>query len=806
MGEKNMLFLPSVAHAFWSLLDMWHTFQSPFWLQARPERVPQRTKRVATAQWPENGCSVPVWVCPSAVECSQLPAHSPWGVLHLVLIPWSQPRLFEDVVGLMKVIHTQLMQPWQRLQDCQLQQKHRTCQVASNFCCSWFSHSRCRTSCYSNRWMCSSSKHRHPRHTTIQKTCSALSILRSNLFWRSGPLTIAMLCNSMSHKPICSRSIKTLQCLVNFTSSSNMKAPEVGSGLRLSKPTPRSWLQLRLCLKKVRGTCTELTLQVRSTLRQHSERWDAGMLRNARALCLLTSDSAQLLFEDKVHSTKQLILLEDRFRCWQQKHGNLVSAQAKTRLQEQLKVFAELVFRTEHPKAMSKQEKDKESKRKRKDELTKAEAEFRIMDVNNKLLAMAVLEFATLSGKSGTQKSQHVVPTTGALAYFVKQHPDLAKKYNISVGSTVSKPKSKPMGSNDKDRGRSGSRTSIKSRQSSLGSHRSRQSAKSAKSSRASRASSRNKSKGKGKGKGKGKQTRGKGQSKGTGHKQVRMKTPAPHNRSWLSHRPRRRSFWKDNWSIDFDMYLKFRLRKMSLVQLERPFCMPVHILTSPDFEIPTYVLVYLSKGGKFVADRCASSAAKVLTSGSALERSLNTAVFFDRHALEPTFSDVAVSELLGSPKRIQSFLHMAGCCEKNSIAILLENLSKMRISLTKLLGNGCGNTDVKSAVMQLCPSTGLGKSAWDCWRKPRTKSPAQTSWILLPIWNSCWIFFAAISACGFHIHQTSSVHPQGFRFQQCWQFSTQSEVAQVPSVLLCSRLMCGIYTPALTNGISSVS
>ena len=85
-------------------------------------------------------------------------------------------------------------------------------------------------------------------------------------------------------------------------------------------------------------------------------------------------------------------------------------------------------------------------------------------------------------------------------------------------------------------------------------------------------------------------------------------------------------------------MYLKFRLRKMSLVQLERRFCMPVHILTSPDFEIPTYVLAYLSKGGKFVADRCASSAAKVLTSVSALERSLNTAVFFDRHALEPTF------------------------------------------------------------------------------------------------------------------------------------------------------------------------
>ena len=85
-------------------------------------------------------------------------------------------------------------------------------------------------------------------------------------------------------------------------------------------------------------------------------------------------------------------------------------------------------------------------------------------------------------------------------------------------------------------------------------------------------------------------------------------------------------------------MYLKFTLRKMSLVQLERRFCMPVHILISPDFEIPTYVLAYLSTGGKFVADRCASPAAQVFTSISALERSLHTAMFFDRHALEPTF------------------------------------------------------------------------------------------------------------------------------------------------------------------------
>ena len=336
-------------------------------------------------------------------------------------------------------------------------------------------------------------------------------------------------------------------------------------------------------------------------------------------------------FAEKTHPSKQMILLEDHFLGWFQKHGSFVGAQAKARLEEQLRMFAELTFRTEHPKAMSKQEKDKESKQKRKDELTKAEAEFRMMDVN-KLLAMAVLEFTTLSGKGGTSRNpQHVVPTTGALAFFVKQHPDLAEKYNISVRSAVSKPKAKTP---DEDRGRSGTRTSSKSRKSS---HSSRRSNKSS----ARRAPSKGNDKGKGKGKGKGKQRKGRGKAKSASPKRVRMKTPAPPKRSWLAKarpRPRKRSFWNEDWSIDLDTYFRFRLRKLSIVQLERRFCMPVHTMTSPSFEIPTCVFAFLSKGGKFVADRRASSTAEILTSVNALERALHTAVYFDRHAPEPTF------------------------------------------------------------------------------------------------------------------------------------------------------------------------
>ncbi len=69
-------------------------------------------------------------------------------------------------------------------------------------------------------------------------------------------------------------------------------------------------------------------------------------------------------FEKKIHPSKQMILLEDQFLGWFLKHGSVVGAQAKARLEEQLRMFAELAFRTEHPKTMSKQEKDKESKQK----------------------------------------------------------------------------------------------------------------------------------------------------------------------------------------------------------------------------------------------------------------------------------------------------------------------------------------------------------------------------------------------------------------------------------------------------------
>ncbi len=153
-----------------------------------------------------------------------------------------------------------------------------------------------------------------------------------------------------------------------------------------------------------------------------------------------------------------------------------------------------------------------------------------MMDVNE-LLAMAVLEFTTLSGKERQRKSQHVVPTTGALAFFIKQHPDLAEKYKISVRSAVSNPKAKTP---DKDRGRSGTRTSSKSRKSSHSSRRSRQSAKTNKSS-ARRDPNKGNDKGTGKGKGKGKQRKGRGKAKSVSWKRVHMKTPAPPKRSWLA-------------------------------------------------------------------------------------------------------------------------------------------------------------------------------------------------------------------------------------------------------------------------------
>ena len=91
----------------------------------------------------------------------------------------------------------------------------------------------------------------------------------------------------------------------------------------------------------------------------------------------------------------------------------------------------------------------------------------------------------------------------------------------------------------------------------------------------------------------------------------------------------RRRSFWNDDFTIDFDASVNFRIRRMTLVQLERRFTSPVHVLTRPDFHIPAYVLAYLATGCKFIADRRSSTTQQVLSEIGSFERSLQSAVFF---------------------------------------------------------------------------------------------------------------------------------------------------------------------------------
>ena len=98
----------------------------------------------------------------------------------------------------------------------------------------------------------------------------------------------------------------------------------------------------------------------------------------------------------------------------------------KSAVQSLVAQFADLAFRTEQPKAISRHEEERAKRAKQREELTKAEAGFRLMDVN-KPLAMAMLEQTTLSSKSSPNR-HHVVPPNGALAYFLKQHPHLAEK------------------------------------------------------------------------------------------------------------------------------------------------------------------------------------------------------------------------------------------------------------------------------------------------------------------------------------------------------------------------------------------
>ena len=74
---------------------------------------------------------------------------------------------------------------------------------------------------------------------------------------------------------------------------------------------------------------------------------------------------------------------------------------------------------------------------------------------------------------------------------------------------------------------------------------------------------------------------------------------------------------------------MRYKLRRANLVQLERRFATPVHVRTPPGLEIPACVLAYLSRGGKFVADRQPSTVQSVLAEVDSFERSLHKAVSF---------------------------------------------------------------------------------------------------------------------------------------------------------------------------------
>ena len=336
-------------------------------------------------------------------------------------------------------------------------------------------------------------------------------------------------------------------------------------------------------------------------------------------------------FTRRADPQMQKKLLEDRFQAWAHKNASVLSSGAKSAMQSLVAQFADLTFRTEQPKAISRHEKERAKRVKQREELTKAEAEFRLLDVN-KLLAMAMLEQTTLSSKSSTNR-HHVVPPNGALAYFLKQHPELAEKYKLTTHKQGAQPKPrKPFADKTRDR----SKSSRKSSASSVGRRSaSRTSAKSNGSksgrsiSRGSQSSKKNDRNHKGKGRGRGKGSK----------KAVRVQTPAP-RKNWLGQpgqckriRLRRRSFWNDDFTIDFDAFIRFRLKRLTLVQLERWFTSPVHVLTPSDFHIPAFVLAYLAKGCKFIADRRRSTVPQVLREVDSFEKSLHTAVFFDGKA-----------------------------------------------------------------------------------------------------------------------------------------------------------------------------
>ena len=242
-------------------------------------------------------------------------------------------------------------------------------------------------------------------------------------------------------------------------------------------------------------------------------------------------------FEDEAHVTRQRIKLEDLLTSWFSKNASVLTHDVRCSSHHLAMQFADLTFRTEQPKAVARHEKEQDQKQKQRESLIKAEAEYRLMDVN-KLLATAVLEFGALQGRSSSAR-QRVLPKDGALAYLSKQHPGLAKKYNLVVGKKGSS-NLEPKAQQNGHRGRSSSKASKASSTKSAGAgsarskssrssktprSASRQSATSSKSKTNSNRQPSSQPKGRGKGKGRG------GNRKQQPSRAVRVQTPAPPRR-----------------------------------------------------------------------------------------------------------------------------------------------------------------------------------------------------------------------------------------------------------------------------------
>ena len=147
-------------------------------------------------------------------------------------------------------------------------------------------------------------------------------------------------------------------------------------------------------------------------------------------------------YSEQASKDVQLQKLSDKLKTWFERYDGIFSSSVKASMEGHARTFAELTFRKELPKTRAKQEQDRAQKAKQKEALLQAESEFRLMDIN-KLLTMAVLEFASSPSKS-TSAMQKKVSSTSALGFLIKQYPDIAEKHNLTIRKPDSRPSADP--------------------------------------------------------------------------------------------------------------------------------------------------------------------------------------------------------------------------------------------------------------------------------------------------------------------------------------------------------------------------